>query len=176
MRTQSKLLRIALVVTAFWVGRAISAQTPFAITISPSHDGVTAGDGVMKAGSPVFVVVEVKNDSGKTASSSQWDYNEYYTFEVRDATGYPASETESMKRWKDPARRKSGHGLISHYKTGESWHERLIVSEFYDMSRPGAYTIQLERQRPEELGQGTVISNTITINVVAAGQTPEAAK
>lgn len=173
MRIQSKLLMLAAAVAVLWAGSTLHAQTPFSITISPSHDGVSAGDGIEKAGSPIYVLAEVKNDSGKTVSSSQWDYDEYYTFDVRDAEGYPASETELMRKWKDPGRRKNGHGLISHFKTGESWHEQLYISKFYDMSRPGTYTIQLERQRPEELGVGTVISNTITITVLPAdGQPP----
>lgn len=64
--------------------RAAHAQTPFSITISPSKDGVSAGDGIEKAGSPIFVLVEVKNDSGKTVSSSQWDYDESKTVTVSD--------------------------------------------------------------------------------------------
>jgi hypothetical protein len=36
--------------------------------------------------------------------------------------------------------------------------------------------IQVERQLPEELGKGTVTSNTITITVVAADPAPNATK
>lgn len=40
-----------------------------------------------------------------------------------------------------------------------------MVTKFYDMSRPGKYTIQVSRAVPKELGGGTVKSNAITVTV-----------
>ena len=87
-------LAMASILAIISPGRAAYAQTPFSVTISPSHDGVSAGDGIVKAGSGVYVIAEVKNDAGKTVSSSQWDYFEYYTFDVRGA----GSEIPHLKR------------------------------------------------------------------------------
>ena len=73
-----------------------------------------------------------------------------------------------MKERKVPARREGGHGLISQIETGKSWKEQIFISAYYDLSRPGTYMIQVERQLPEELGKGTVTSNTITITVCSS--------
>jgi len=176
MRIESKLVRLAVVVLIFCASRAVHAQTPLAIKISPTHDGITVGSGVEKAGSPILVIVELTNDSGKDVSVSSHDYAECYTFEVLDAEGYPAPETEWMREWKNPGRRRSGHGVIAPVKTGVSWKEQLRISDFYDLSRPGTYTIQVERKLPEELGTGTVTSNTITITVLPADDTSSTQK
>jgi hypothetical protein len=154
---------------------SVRAQNPISIRISPSHDGVSAGTGAEKAGSPVYLLVELRNDSGKTLTSSQWDYEEYYTFDVRDAEGKTAPEKDAL-RWLQerlkPGARNSGHGIISRIEPGITWKEQLTISDYFDMSRPGTYTIQLERKLPDELGTGTIKLDKVTVTVAESNPAP----
>jgi hypothetical protein len=172
MSVQIRSLLLVAIVAAFGAKLAPSAQPPLTITISFSD-----GD-VVKTGSGILVFVTLTNHSDKTASSSQ-DYAGYYTMDVKDARGISAPDSEdgrkarahmdacrnSTKKDVCGGRKFGGIGLISQLKPGESWHEELLITKYYDMSRPGKYTIQLERKLPEELGKGTVRSNPITVTV-----------
>lgn len=48
---------------------------------------------------------------------------------------------------------------------GETLPKDALISKFYDLSRPGKYTIQVSRTVPNELGAGTVKSLAITIRI-----------
>jgi hypothetical protein len=136
---------------------------------NPSHDGVIADSGVEKLGETIYLVVNVENQSGRTFSSNVADCDEYYTFDILDEQGRPVPEKERLRNLREslkPGGRRWRHGLISEIEPGVSWKEQLFLSEYYDMSRPGKYTIQLQRKLPEELGKGTVKSNIITITVL----------
>lgn len=170
MKTRFGLILDLVVAAVLMAGAIANAQdSPVTLKINPSHDGVIADGGVQKFSAPIYLVAELENRSSSVLSSSQWDYEEYYTFEVLDEQGRPVPEKERMRNLRDslkPGGRRSGHGLISEIKPGERWKEQLIFSEYYDTSRPGTYTVQLERKLPEELGKGTVKSNSITITVL----------
>ena len=171
MSVQMKPLLLAAIVAVFVAKLAQCAETPLTIAIS-----LTDGS-VEKAGSPVAVSITLRNHSDKTLSASLWDYDYDYTIDVRDAQGNSAPESEEAGRLRAEmdACRSSGkslcgrkillHGVLNQFKPGESWQERLLITGYYDMSRPGRYTIQLERKLPEELGKGTVKSNSITVTV-----------
>lgn len=171
MSVPMKSLLLAAIIAVFAVKLAQCAEQPLAITIS-LNDG-----SVEKAGSPVAVSVTLTNHSGRTLSASLWDYPDDYTTDVTDAQGNPAPESEEVRKERAQmnACRKSGnrlcgkkfggHGVISQFKPGETWHETVLITKYYDMSSPGKYTIQLERKLPEELGKGTVKSNPITITM-----------
>jgi len=102
------------------------------------------------------------------------DYPPYYVIDVRDEEGSPVPETELMRELRDPNHRGFGSGMLFQYKPGESWKEELMVTLYYEMSRPGKYTIQVERKLPKELGIGTVKSNIITITILPAEAPPPA--
>jgi hypothetical protein len=53
-------------------------------------------------------------------------------------------------------------------KPGESFIDEVTVTQFYDLSQPGEYTISLARPFPprQNLGEGRVKSNTITLTVL----------
>jgi hypothetical protein len=171
MSVKMRSLLLVAIVAVFGARLAQCAQPPFTITIALTDGGVE------KTGSPVAVSVTLTNHSGVTLSASQWDYADDYTVDVRDAQGNSGPESEEVRkaRAEMDACTNSGravcgkkillHGVMGQFKPGESWQERLLIAKYYDMSRLGKYTIQLERKLPEELGKGTVKSNPITITV-----------
>lgn len=96
-----------------------------------------------------------------------------YAFEVRDGQNRIPPETEYASKAK--GRGHFSNDQIFYLQPGESLPKNLLVlTKFYDMSRPGKYTVQVSRAVPKELGGGTVKSNTLTITVVE--RTPEPAK
>jgi hypothetical protein len=171
MGVQIRSLLLVAIVAAFGTKLAACAQPPLTITISFSD-----GD-VVKTGSGILVSVTLTNHSGKTLSASLMDYDYDYTIDVRDAQGNSAPESEEVRKARAEldACRKSGHsscgrrimlhGVINQIRPGERWEERLLITKYFDMSRPGRYTIQLERTLPEQLGKGTVKPNPITVTV-----------
>lgn len=122
----------------------------------------------------MYVLVDLANHSHKIVSSMSIDYPPYYVIDVRDEEGSPVPETELMRELRDPNHRGFGSGMLFQYKPGESWKEELMVTLYYEMSRPGKYTIQVERKLPKELGIGTVKSNIITITILPAEAPPPA--
>lgn len=167
MRIQSRLFLLFAIAAIIGATQTVCSQEPLSITLRPSKGDTTTGTGVVIAGSPVYVLVDLKNNSDKIVSSMSIDYPPYYIIDVRDEEGYPTPETKFMRELRDPNHRGFGSGGLFQYNPGESWKEQLTITHYYEMSRPGKYTIQLERKLPEELGVGTVKSNTITITVVA---------
>jgi|HubBroStandDraft_2_1064218.scaffolds.fasta_scaffold48917_1 hypothetical protein len=171
MSVQMRSLLLAAIVAAFGAKLAQCAEPPLTMTIS------LADGGVEKTNSPVVVSVTLTNHSGRTLSASQWDYDDDYTIDVRDAQGNSAPESQAVRNTRSEveACRNSGkavcgrkillHGVMSRFRPGESWQETLLIAKYYDMSRPGKYTIQLERKLPEELGTYTVKLNPITVTL-----------
>jgi hypothetical protein len=50
-------------------------------------------------------------------------------------------------------------------KPKESKIEELNIGHYWDVTKPGKYTVRALRTLPEELGGGTASSNTVTVNV-----------
>ena len=150
------------------IGRAQAASQPFAITISPLHDGDSSSD-VIKAGEPLALTVTLVNNSHKAVSIPNMDLDLYYTIDVRDEHGNTAPETEEARKMREaassPNYRRWRSGVMGKLKPHDKSTDKLLVTQYWDMSRPGKYTIQVERQLPEELGKGSVKSNTITVTV-----------
>ncbi len=160
------LLATSCVLSA--VGQDQAAPQPFAITISPLHDGDSSSD-IIKAGEPLALTVTLVNNSHKSVSIRNMDFDLYYTIDVRDEYGNTAPETEEAREMREAAASPNHHRWISGangiLKPRQTWKHTLPVSHSWDMSRPGKYTIQVERQLPKELGKGSVKSNTITVTV-----------
>jgi hypothetical protein len=134
-------------------------EVPFSLVISASSNE-------LKAGSDVRVKITITNTSTAPIGVEIGDVYPY-TVIVRSADGNPSAETERGRKLKqkqrnsmDPglARSQVGEGL----EPGQAITDECVVSNFYDMTRPGQYSIQLERIWSRRL----VPSNTITVRVV----------
>lgn len=161
-----RFLKIALLIVAASVGlsaqREISKAT-CSLSIRPAQINV-------KAGSPIEIEVNKTNTSNYVLNNSRaTNPGENYTFEVR-RDGTPAAESETLRHLMKPGStgpEEKGTGPIQgRYKTNyifedlpphETFKEMVLVSEYYDMTKPGKYSIQLS--------QGRAKSNTITVIV-----------
>lgn len=129
---------------------------------------------IVKAGSIVVVAVRKTNISdheinkGSCVGNDASGYHCGGYFEVRDSRG-------NLVRPREPRLMLKGGGpghLIGTkdnvLQPGESNIDRDHVSEAFDMSKPGTYTIQLRQNIGKDLNSDVVRSNIITVKVILA--------
>jgi len=131
-------------------------QAPFTLTIS--------AESVVKAGSQVALKVRLTNTSNRPMNtSSQYigGVHSGYLYDVRDGAGN-LIEKKAHKESDEPI---MGSLRLGKLKPSESRDEGTLVSDVYDMSRPGTYTIQLSLPISNDPKDGVVKSNPITVTV-----------
>ncbi len=174
MRTLPLLFLIGLA-AVLGTAEAVAQQPPLLLSVTTSHDGSSPDSGSGRTGQQNFLIISLRNNSAHAILVPS-DSTELYTIEVRDALGNAAPESEFMRNQRTSVEecrksgnslcgRKFGHGVSAKLKSGASWQELLDIRRYFDMGRPGKYTISVQRKLPEELGVGVVKSNTITVTV-----------
>lgn len=115
---------------------ASSAQDPhgFALELAPSQNATPPGVGRWKVGAPVLgLIMKIRRTVHYALKNAAFDYE----MDVRDASGKPATETESFRKLKEQVKKGS------------------VVGE---------YSIQVRRELPDE-GLGFVKSNRIQLTI-----------
>lgn len=157
MKTSLKLALILITMAVCAASSTQSSTPPFALTLDAEENSV-------KAGSEVKVDITLRNSSNRAISISYGLSELDYAFEVRDSQNRIPPDTEFARKSKGRAYFSSVH--VFYLQPGESLPKApLVVSKFYDLSRPGKYLVQVSRAVPKELGSGTVKSNAITITI-----------
>jgi hypothetical protein len=152
------LARMTLIIMAVCASSSLRSTTaPFTLTLEP-------GENAVKPGSELKVYVTLRNSSNRAIYMSVGSGDVDYAIEVHDSRGRPAPDTDFARKLKERAYYSSDS--VFTLQPGESLPKTpLIVTKFYDLSRPGKYLIQANRAIPKELGGGVVKSNFITITV-----------
>ena len=90
-----------------------------------------------------------------------------YEIEVRNDKGLSAPPSAYLRDLRNKTNVSFSSNLAQWLKPGESFVDEILVTKFYDLSQPGKYTISVTRDIPpaQNLGKGTVRSNTITVTV-----------
>lgn len=144
------------------------AKLMFAISIAPSQNATQPGTPVWDVGAPVFVIVTMTNNSNRTLHLSLINPAFDYRMTVQDdATGQPVPETEQYRKMKESQKShfQTARFIVVTLKPHEICHDTIDVSYLYDLSLPGEYSIQVERDKPMELGKGGVRSNVINATI-----------
>jgi hypothetical protein len=137
----------------------------FSGTTAPFTLILEAEQNPAKANSEVNVDITLRNSSNRAMYMSYGLSELDYAFEVRDSQNRVPPQT-------DFARKSKGRGYFSgeqlfYLQPGEGLPKALLVlTKFYDLSRPGKYTVQISRAVPAELGGGTIKSNIVTITII----------
>ncbi len=167
----SWLLLVALLAAA----GAAPRQQEEPQAVSPAFSvGISAAQDVVRSGSAVTVRSVVTNISnqkiwvvslGEDVECHVWDSR---GFPVRRAN--PRVERARLQLQVD----KHGEHVVVPYimargvwfavQPGQTVEDDLVISEFYELTRPGKYTIQALRPDPES--HAVVKSNTITLTVI----------
>lgn len=147
-------LAVLLLVTSGIAGD----KQPFTIALS-------ADKTIFRPSSNIWITVTLTNnsnqdldDSGGLSDSTGLDPN--FQFEVRDQGGHLAP-----KRIYPHPELATGKPLNRTLRPGESVTQDQRPSALYDISKPGAYTIQVSMPVAKSMGSGTIKSNVLTITV-----------
>jgi hypothetical protein len=145
------------------------AKLMFAMSIAPSQNAIQPGEPVWKEGDPVFVIVTMKNNSSKRTlhfALTNPAFN-YRTTVQDDTTGQTVPETEQYRKMKEAQKSPflTTRNMLVTLKPHKSCQDTIEVSYLYDLSHPGKYSIQVERDMPTELGRGVVQSNVIKATI-----------
>lgn len=145
-----------------------AATFPFLAATEPFSVTLRAPDVPVKVGSDLHLSVIVTNISDHEIRFAKGFGNEEYDvdFEVRDAEGKTPPLTTSYRE----AKQHPGWGSYSTYvlEPSKSFEDDLVLTKLYVITQPGKYTVSITRgKRPlwQDLKQGTVKSNTITVTI-----------
>jgi hypothetical protein len=146
-----------------------AAQTKppqFSVAISP----VPA---IVRAGSEIRVKIVMTNTTDHeiniVRSPGEDNGENWNDIEGFDETGKAASETEYYRAFKGKGLYKGhivlrmGSNILFPVKPGEALKDGIIVGNLFDLSKPGKYTVHV--QRPDRISGNIIKSNTITITV-----------
>jgi hypothetical protein len=150
------------------VGSALAqshAKSKFAISIAPSQNAIQPGTPMWAVGAPVFVIVTMTNNSRRTLHLSLINPAfDYRTTVLDNSTGRPVQETEQYRKMREESQKgvfQAARFVIVTLKPHESCRDTIEVSYLYDLSHTGEYSVQVERDKPTDLGKGGVQSNVI---------------
>jgi hypothetical protein len=147
-----------------------SANTPlFSVTLD-------APKASLKSGAKLILRVTVTNTSDhnipfKRTPNPISNEEFRYQIEIRDADGQPAPPSARVRALQGQIRMtEDWHNHAYWLKPGESYSDDLEITKFYDLDKPGIYTVSvskdlLTRQYPVAL-ESIVKSNAVTITVV----------
>lgn len=157
MKIQLVRLVTSILLAACSANPSYSTTTPFTLTLEAEENQI-------KTGAEIKVDITLRNSSNRAIYISLGPAELDYAFEVRDGQNKVPPETDFARKSK--GRPYYGNDTVFTLQPGESLPKALlVVTKFYDMSRPGKYTIQVSRVVPKDLGSGMVKSNTITVTV-----------
>lgn len=151
----------------------LSAALTFAGAKQLFSLAITALKEPLKAGDELHLRVTITNISGRDISfivspGPIPEDGPLYQINARDAEGRPAPPSASVLRRDKRVPIYYGSRLARTVKPGESFVDQVDVTRLYDLSQPGKYTISVARSIPphQNLGEGLVESNTVTVTVV----------
>src|SRR6266849_8724250 len=135
MKTSVNRVLILIILAACAVSSAQNSTAPFTLTLEAKENPV-------QAGSEVKVDITLRNSSNRAMYMSIGLSELDYAFDVRDSQDRIPPETEFARKSK--GRPYFGNDHVFYLQPGESLPKApLVVSKFYDLSRPDKYTIQV---------------------------------
>jgi hypothetical protein len=121
---------------------------------------ISAVEKTSKAGSRIIVDVSLTNIyTGRVLlpSGGGEDILPWYTIQVRRKDGAPVPESQLVQAKKRESSKPLPPGMfkVDNYsrimgelQPGQTAKDRVVLSDLYDMSRPGDYVVQAERNEP----------------------------
>jgi len=133
------------------------AQATHPVTEKPKLAlSISANPTTVKSGSKITIQIETTNTSGQSIVFRSEPMEYRYEAVVRDAQGNLVADTEHGREARRPPEQYSGGGFP--LEPGKTTKDELVISDLYDLSRPGKYSVQVRCRGAK--------SNTITVTVV----------
>jgi hypothetical protein len=129
---------------------------PFSIVISAAHE-------VVSAGVPIPMVVTFRNTSSHDIGIERAPVEFNFEIDVHDSSGNRPSLADGSKVPIEGVETRGGSHFSIFMSPGEALKIDFEIDKAYDLSKPGAYTIQLSRM--DEATKSEAKSNMITVTV-----------
>jgi hypothetical protein len=114
----------------------------------------------------VQVQVTLTNTSNRRVLIQERNPATDYAIDVRDGRGAEVPETDFGRKLKEPpAIPMNSRNYEIYLRSTESTKGTIALSDLFNLSRPGQYTIQLSRAVSNNPKDGVVKSNTIRVTV-----------
>ena len=129
----------------------------------------------LKAGSPVVIGVTLRNISRHDIVFGREIRGKDDRIDVRDSTGKLAPDTKLGLLYNGHVVVETGqvnpqdmnlNWVTIPVKAGKTWGWGVDVSQFYDMSRPGKYSIFIQRLDPIDPSLPGIKSNVISVTIL----------
>jgi hypothetical protein len=140
---------------------------PFVLHLSGSHDSIYPDSAVWRVRDPVRVIVTMINQSKHTVHYSLTSPGQDWQMDVRDSNGNPVGETEMFRRMKENIKNRAiveSRNMIGFLKPNGQAQDVIDVQMFYDLSRPGEYSIEVQRAFPQ-VARAPIKSNRLTLTI-----------
>ncbi len=175
MKTNGSKLACSLVLTALAVVPRSAARQPFSVTLEvPSKP--------LKAGTELRLQVTVKNISDRDmtfirsvsygVAVHQEGRYKIHVVNSKEQAAPPSAWVMALKQGRRPVFTFDENHART-LKPGESFVDEINITRYYDLGRPGVYTIWVRRPMPPKMTsygvewpKGSVRSNTISVTVV----------
>ena len=156
MNIRVPLAMVILVGLASGVSAQNPKATPFSLLLHATHSTV-------KVGSPVDVDLTTTNNLNRPIKLGKSNPGMEYQIQVRDQQGQLVPSTVLYKQLQNPVYvfRLTTQIL----QPQQSATEIFDIAMFFDLNKAGTYSIQLQRLLPQELGKGSVSSNTLVLTI-----------
>jgi hypothetical protein len=146
-----------LILIALFARPVLAAKAPFSIHIAAIHNPVPSGVQITST------ITNISNREITLHMVNQCDYS----MDVRGEHGKLRPET-LFKQNLDCSHpgTLTGRNMIIVLKPQESTSEEVSVSELFDMTNPGEYTVRVSRNVSISKKDGVVKSNKIVVSVI----------
>jgi hypothetical protein len=124
---------------------------------------IAAPTETVRVGSDLKIKTKLTNTSNRAISFFDTNRECDYPPDVRMEDGRQAPRTSDYSHVS--CGDASGRRIAIKLEPGQSTEDELIINQFYDLSRPGKYHIQVTRKLPKETGITDVKSNFISITI-----------
>lgn len=121
----------------------------------------------VKSGAVIKVHLILTNTSPREITIADTSADCDYQVEVLGSNGKPARESEYGRGLNCEGPRASGRYILITLKPNQHREDDLTISDLYQMTNPGKYSVRVMRRLPKDIGEGSVSSNTIIITVTA---------
>jgi hypothetical protein len=168
-----RLSRSAWVIALSLVAGISTTSAPQLLSLT-----IAAPKQPVKVGTEVRLRVTVRNTSHRTIRLvSLADSSYEYEIMVRDARGHVPPPSVRLRNRDKLLPRYSGSTFARDLQPGASYVDQIAITELYDLTKPGKYTVSVARQLnsneaailgtpPGKLSKSTATSNSVSVNVV----------
>lgn len=126
---------------------------------------ISAAQQTVKIGSEIKLNVKLTNISDHVVNFFDRRPDCDYSVYVWDDRGNLALQTDYKRQVKCGGNAAESRNILVTLNPRESREQELIINRFYELTRPGNYSVEVSRVIPPQLGRAEVKSNIITITL-----------